>query len=160
MQNFETVVEKKCEQLLLKAYHFGASDLLLVPESVRYGIYFRKYDKLLQAGELPNELAERMISFYKFLAALDISERRKPQSGSFQKTMEQDQYAFRVSTLPSVFFKESLIIRLLLQNHAFPLTSLSYSKYVADMLMELVKHRQGLICFTGATDFVTRVQVN
>lgn len=111
MQNFETVVERKCEQLLLKAYHFGASDLLLVPESERYRIYFRKYDKLLQAGELPNNLAERMISFYKFSAALDISERRKPQSGSFQKAMEQDQYAFRVSTLPSVFLKESLIIR-------------------------------------------------
>ncbi|MFJ7731550.1 competence type IV pilus ATPase ComGA [Lysinibacillus sp. NPDC097231] len=151
MQNFETVVEQKCEQLLLKAYHFGASDLLLVPESERYRIYFRKYDKLLQAGELPNDLAERVISFYKFLAALDISERRKPQSGSFQKAIEQDQYAFRVSTLPSVFLKESLIIRLLLQNHTFPLTSLCYSKYAADMLTELVQSRQGLLCFTGAT---------
>lgn len=151
MQNFETVVEQKCEQLLLKAYNFGASDILLVPESVHYRIYFRKYDRLLQAGELPHDLAERMISFYKFLAALDISERRKPQSGAFHKAMEQDQYAFRVSTLPSVFLKESLIIRLLLQNHTFPLTSLSYSKHAAEMLMELVKHRQGLLCFTGAT---------
>lgn len=151
MQNFETVVEQKCEQLLLKAYNFGASDILLVPESVHYRIYFRKYDRLLQAGELPHDLAERMISFYKFLAALDISQRRKPQSGAFHKAMEQDQYAFRVSTLPSVFLKESLIIRLLLQNHTFPLTSLSYSKHAAEMLMELVKHRQGLLCFTGAT---------
>ena len=64
-----------------------------------------------------------MISYYKFLAELDISERRKPQSGAFQKAMEQNSYSFRVSTLPSVFLKESLIIRLLLQNHAFPLTS-------------------------------------
>ena len=151
MQNFETVVEQKCEQLLLRAYHFGASDLLLVPEMERYRLYFRKYDKLLQAGELPNDLAERMISFYKFLAALDISERRKPQSGSFQKSMEKDPFAFRVSTLPSVFLKESLIIRLLLQNHTFPLTSLCYSKFAANILMELVKHRQGLLCFTGAT---------
>ncbi|WP_141905513.1 competence type IV pilus ATPase ComGA [Lysinibacillus sp. Y5S-8] len=151
MQNFETVVEQKCEQLLLKAYHFGASDLLLVPGNKRYQVYFRKYDKLLQAGELPNELAERMISYYKFLAALDISERRKPQSGSFQKAMEHNSYAFRVSTLPSVFLKESLIIRLLLQNHTFPLTSLSYSKSAAHNLMELVQHRQGLLFFTGAT---------
>jgi len=66
MKNFETIVEQKCEQLLLKAYHFGASDLLLVPESGQYRIYFRKYDKLLQAGELPNNLAERMIFFLNF----------------------------------------------------------------------------------------------
>lgn len=151
MQSFETVVEQRCEQLLLKAYHFGASDLLLVPSNTTYRIYFRKYDKLLHAGELPIDLAERMISYYKFLAELDISERRKPQSGSFQKAMEKNPYAFRVSTLPSVFLKESLIIRLLLQNHAFPLTSLSFSKSAAHQLMELVQSQQGLLFFTGAT---------
>ncbi|MFG3433573.1 competence type IV pilus ATPase ComGA [Lysinibacillus fusiformis] len=151
MQNFEMVVEQKCEQLLLKAYHFGATDLLLVPSNINYRIYFRKYDKLLHAGELPNDLAERMISYYKFLAQLDISERRKPQSGSFQKAMEQQSYAFRVSTLPSVFLKESLIIRLLLQNHSFPLTSLCFFKNSAHKLMELVQNRQGLLFFTGAT---------
>ncbi|GAA3346520.1 competence protein ComGA [Deinococcus persicinus] len=151
MQNFEIVVEQKCEQLLLKAYHFGATDLLLVPSNINYRIYFRKYNKLLHAGELPNDLAERMISYYKFLAQLDISERRKPQSGSFQKSMEQQSYAFRVSTLPSVFLKESLIIRLLLQNHSFPLTSLCFFKSSAYKLMELVQNRQGLLFFTGAT---------
>ncbi|AJK87183.1 MULTISPECIES: competence type IV pilus ATPase ComGA [Lysinibacillus] len=151
MQNFEMVVEQKCEQLLLKAYHFGATDLLLVPSNLNYRIYFRKYDKLLHAGELPNDLADRMISYYKFLAQLDISERRKPQSGSFQKAMEQQSYAFRVSTLPSVFLKESLIIRLLLQNHSFPLTSLCFFKSSAHKLMELVQNRQGLLFFTGAT---------
>ncbi len=151
MQNFEIVVEQKCEQLLLKAYHFGATDLLLVPSNINYRIYFRKYDKLLHAGELPNDLAERMISYYKFLAQLDISERRKPQSGSFQKAMEQQSYAFRVSTLPSVFLKESLIIRLLLQNHSFPLTCLFFFKSSAYKLMELVQNRQGLLFFTGAT---------
>ncbi|WP_341299674.1 competence type IV pilus ATPase ComGA [Lysinibacillus sp. FSL H8-0500] len=151
MQSFETVVEQKCEQLLLKAYHFGASDLLLVPGTIKYQLYFRKYDKLLQAGELPNDLAERMISYYKFLAELDISERRKPQSGSFQKAMEQNPYAFRVSTLPSVFLKESLIIRLLLQNHTFPLTSLCFSESAAHQLMALVQSKQGILFFTGAT---------
>ena len=151
MQNFESIVEQKCEQLLLKAYHFGASDLLLVPEEGQYLVYFRKYDKLLQAGELPYDLAERVISYYKFLSALDISERRKPQSGSFQKTLEQERFAFRVSTLPSAYLKESLIIRLLLQNHAFPLTSLSYSKPSAEKLLKLVERSQGIFLFSGAT---------
>ncbi|MFJ7666070.1 competence type IV pilus ATPase ComGA [Lysinibacillus sp. NPDC097195] len=151
MQTFESVIEQKSEHLLVKAYHFGASDLLLIPEENRYIIYFRKYDKLLQAGELPHELAERIVSYYKFLAALDISERRKPQSGSFQKIVEQNHFAFRVSTLPSAYLKESLIIRLLLQNHTFPLTSLSYSKCAADKLIQLVSNQQGILLFCGAT---------
>lgn len=151
MQTFESVVEQKSEHLLVKAYHFGASDLLLIPQENRYIIYFRKYDKLLTAGELPTELAERIVSYYKFLAALDISERRKPQSGSFQKIVEQNRFALRVSTLPSAYLKESLIIRLLLQNHAFPLTSLSYSKCAADKLTKLVDNQQGILLFCGAT---------
>ncbi|MEG0260318.1 MAG: competence type IV pilus ATPase ComGA [Lysinibacillus sp.] len=151
MQDFELVVEQKCEQVLLKAFHFGASDLMLVPEEGQYIIYFRKYGKLVQAGELVYELADRMISYFKFLSALDISERRKPQSGSFQKALEQKQFAFRVSTLPSAFLKESLVIRLLLQNHAFPLTSLSYLEQSAQKLIELVDSRQGIMLFTGAT---------
>lgn len=151
MQTFESVVEQKSEHLLVKAYHFGASDLLLIPQENRYTIYFRKYDKLLTAGELPTELAERIVSYYKFLAALDISERRKPQSGSFQKIVEQNRFALRVSTLPSAYLKESLIIRLLLQNHAFPLTSLSYSKCAADKLTKLVDNQQGILLFCGAT---------
>ena len=151
MQTFESVVEQKSEHLLVKAYHFGASDLLLVPEENKYAIYFRKYDKLLPAGELPIELAERIVSYYKFLAALDISERRKPQSGSFQKVVEQNHLAFRVSTLPSAYLKESLIIRLLLQNHAFPLTTLSYSNSSANKLTKLVDHQQGILLFCGAT---------
>ncbi|MFJ7646467.1 competence type IV pilus ATPase ComGA [Lysinibacillus sp. NPDC097279] len=151
MQTFESVVEQKSEHLLVKAYHFGASDLLLIPEESRYIIYFRKYDKLIQAGELPSELAERIVSYYKYLAALDISERRKPQSGSFQKIVEQNHFAFRVSTLPSAYLKESLIIRLLLQNHAFPLTSLSYSECAAQKLTKLVENKQGILLFCGAT---------
>jgi len=151
MQTFESVVEQKSEHLLVKAYHFGASDLLLIPEESRYIIYFRKYDKLIQAGELPSELAERIVSYYKYLAALDISERRKPQSGSFQKIVEQNHFAFRVSTLPSAYLKESLIIRLLLQNHAFPLTSLSYSECAAQKLTKLVENQQGILLFCGAT---------
>ncbi len=151
MQTFESVVEQKSEHLLVKAYHFGASDLLLIPEESRYIIYFRKYDKLIQAGELPGELAERIVSYYKYLAALDISERRKPQNGSFQKIVEQNHFAFRVSTLPSAYLKESLIIRLLLQNHAFPLTSLSYSECAAQKLTKLVENKQGILLFCGAT---------
>lgn len=151
MQNFESVVEQKCEKLLLKAFHFGASDMHLVPGSERYTIHFRKYGKLIQAGELPLLLADRMISYFKFLSSLDISEKRKPQSGSFHKELEQEPFAFRVSTLPSIYMRESLVIRLLLQNHASPLPFLTLKQDDAEHLLQLVQEKQGIILLTGAT---------
>ncbi|MCP1145222.1 competence type IV pilus ATPase ComGA [Lysinibacillus endophyticus] len=149
--DIESVVENKSIQLLVRAIHFGASDLHILPTTEYYKIHFRKYGKLFPAGNIPFELGDRMISFFKFLSSLDISEKRKPQSGSFQKNIEENIYSFRVSTLPSVYRKESLVIRLLLQNSRHPITSLCLFPNAADKLIQLVSNRQGLLLFCGAT---------
>lgn len=149
--DIESVVESKSVQLLMKAIHFGASDLHLVPTRDDYSIHFRKYGKLFPAGNIPNELGDRIISFFKFLSSLDISEKRKPQSGSFQKEFQNHLYAFRVSTLPSIFRKESLVIRLMLQNSTYPISSLCYNQKSAEKLLNLIHNRQGLLLFCGAT---------
>lgn len=151
MMEIESVVESKSEQLLLKALHFGASDLHLVPTKEKFLIHFRKYGKLFPVGDLPFEIGDRIISFFKFLSSLDIGEKRKPQSGSFHKEFQQRIYAFRVSTLPSVFQRESLVIRLMLQNSSYPISSLCYHPKKAEKLLNLVHSRQGLLLFCGAT---------
>lgn len=151
LQSFESIVEQKSEQLLLKAFHFGASDIHLVPDHERYTIYFRKFSRLIPAGELPLLLAERIVTYFKFLSSLDISEKRKPQSGSFQKDLNDKNFSFRVSTLPSIFSRESLVIRLLLQQSAAPLSILSYDLNDADILLNLVQEKQGILFLTGAT---------
>ncbi len=149
--NVEIVVENKSEQLLLRGLLFGASDIHIVPTSNNYTIHFRKYGKLFDAGDISQDLGTRIISYFKFLSSLDISEKRKPQSGSFQKEMQNKLYAFRVSTLPSVFQKESLVIRLMLQNATYSISSLCYYQKSAEKLTNLVSNRQGLVLFCGAT---------
>lgn len=147
----ESIVVQKSEQLIKEALTFGASDIHLSPAQGCYSVIFRKYGKMYTKGELPQELAIRMITYYKFLSALDISEKRKPQSGAFQKEIEQFIYAFRISTLPSVLAKESLVIRILKQNMAIPLAELSYDPAAVRKIEQLVQHRQGLLLFSGAT---------
>ncbi|HWL22899.1 MAG TPA: competence type IV pilus ATPase ComGA [Ureibacillus sp.] len=149
--NVELVIENRSEQLLVKAIMFGASDIHVVPTSNNYSIHFRKYGKLFNAGDITLDLGTRMISYFKFLSSLDISEKRKPQSGSFQKEIQQKSYSFRVSTLPSVFQKESLVIRLMLQNATHPISTLCYNQKSADKLINLISNRQGLLLFCGAT---------
>ncbi|RHW38498.1 competence protein ComG [Lysinibacillus yapensis] len=149
--DIESVIENKSGQLLLKALHFGASDIHIVPQEGNYATHFRKYGKLFPSSELPIELGDRIISFFKFLSSLDISEKRKPQSGTFHKEVSNKLYSFRVSTLPSVFKKESLVIRIMVQNSTLPISSLSLNPASSNKLIQLASNRQGLFLFCGAT---------
>lgn len=147
----ESVIETKSNQLLLKAIHFGASDLYIKPTPEHFSIEFRKYGKLFPAGHLPYEIGERIVSFFKFKSSLDISEKRKPQSGAFQEHFLNRLYSFRVSTLPSIYKKESLVIRILLQNASYPIASLCYDPTDASKLLHIVTKSQGLLLISGAT---------
>ncbi|MGM9968126.1 competence type IV pilus ATPase ComGA [Rummeliibacillus sp. TYF005] len=147
----ETIIEQKSIQLLQKAIDFGASDLHLMPSKEQYSVYFRKYGQLKSVGQLPQDIGDRMISYLKFLSSLDISEKRKPQSGSFEQIFNDKHISFRVSTLPSVYLKESLVIRLMLQNRTLPISELSLFPHSANQLVELVERPQGILFMTGPT---------
>ncbi|WP_313893901.1 competence type IV pilus ATPase ComGA [Psychrobacillus sp.] len=151
MQQPENIVEQKCYQLLRKAHTFGASDLHMIPNEENYDYYFKKNSQMFEAGKLPLNMGERIISFFKFLSSLDISEKRKPQSGSFQQAFNSQKFSFRVSTLPSVFGKESLVIRLQQHDNAKIIHSLSLFQDASEKIVELANNRQGLILFVGPT---------
>ncbi|TQR18600.1 competence type IV pilus ATPase ComGA [Psychrobacillus soli] len=151
MQQVENTIEQKCVQLLRKAHRFGASDLHMIPNEENYFYYFKKNTQMFEAGKLTLHLGERIISFFKFLSSLDISEKRKPQSGSFQQTFNSQKYSFRVSTLPSVYGKESLVIRLQQHDNAKIIHALSLFPDASEKIVELANNRQGLILFVGPT---------
>ena len=90
----ESIIEKKCIQLLHKAIAFKASDIHIVPEYDKYEIYFRKFGRLVPIEQYPKQIASRLITYMKFLADLDIAEKRKPQSGSFQRDINNALYSF------------------------------------------------------------------
>ncbi|MBD7943887.1 Flp pilus assembly complex ATPase component TadA [Psychrobacillus sp. Sa2BUA9] len=151
MQQEENIVEQKCFQLLKKAHQFGASDFHMIPNEEIYTYSFRKNSQMFEAGQLPLNLGEKIISYFKFLSSLDISEKRKPQSGSFQHIFNSQKFSFRVSTLPSVYGKESLVIRLQQHNNAKIIHSLSLFRGASEQIVELANKRQGMILFVGPT---------
>lgn len=137
--------------MLERAIEAEVSDFHILPGYDEYTLLFRNHTETVKAGRLPLLIGDRVITFFKFLSSLDISEKRKPQSGSFQHKFGDQFYSFRVSTLPSVFLKESLVIRLMLRDSAIPLPSLTYNSESAKILQTLSTYSQGLLCFTGPT---------
>ena len=147
----ESMIEQKCIKLLERAIDYPASDMHLLPRKEHYQLMYRKYGCFQQVEQIPSELAHRMISYYKFLSSLDISEKRKPQSGAFQQNFHDYDYAFRVSTLPSAYQKESLAIRVLRQNYTLPMDALCHFSQSATQLNELLQQQSGLILVSGPT---------
>lgn len=147
----ESVIEQKCIKLLQRAIDYPASDIHLLPRKEHYQLMYRKYGCFLKVEQIPRELANRMISYFKFLSSLDISEKRKPQSGAFQQNFQDNDYSFRVSTLPSTYQKESLAIRVLRQNYTLPIDALCHFPQSAAQLNGLLQQQSGLILVSGAT---------
>lgn len=151
MDKTENIVEQKCRELLEKALRHEATDIHLVPSLEGYDILFNRNTKLTKTGTLPPHLADRMISFYKFLSSLDISDKRKPQSGSFHKQMQGENLSFRVSTIPAIQYKESVVIRLQKHNRIVPIDKLCMEEEWADKLRQASSARQGLFLVSGPT---------
>ena len=151
METHENIIERKCFQLLQQAIDVDATDIHLVPTEDGYDAFHKISTKLELVGELPPQLATRMISFYKFLSSLDISDRRKPQSGSFHKQFNESNYSFRISTIPSIHLNESAVIRIQQHDRIVSLSQLCIEPIWADMLKQSIGLQQGLFLVTGPT---------
>lgn len=143
-------VEEKSEEILRIAFELSASDIHLVPRKSDTLIEFRINNHLHEYDILPTPFAERIIAHYKFRAGMDIGERRRPQSGSFDVVIHHQTINLRFSTLPTPN-NESLVIRLLPQSMDTRLAELSIFSESTSQLATLLNYDSGLLLFSGPT---------
>lgn len=144
-------IEETVEELLGTALSLQATDIHFIPRKHSYTIHMRSKGRLAPHGELSVREGERLISHFKFMSSLDIGEKRKPQSGSFHFDHSNLSLSLRISTLPTVLSRESLVMRLLPQQNILDLSQLSLFPDSLQKLLSLVSHAHGLIIFTGPT---------
>ena len=141
-----------CNEMLRFAVEARASDMHLEPREK--GLLPRyRIDGELRAfgGELERSIQAPIISRYKVLANLDITENRLPQDGRFRAIIGGRQFDFRVSTLPSVY-GEKLVMRLLDRSSLVTdLTRLGFTGQTRDLFEEMLHRSYGMILVTGPT---------
>jgi competence protein ComGA len=143
-------IEQFTDRLLKEACSLRVSDIHIVPRK-RDAIVQYRIDGVLSVKEvMTKEMCERLISHFKFLADMDIGERRRPQSGAMEMEIGGVTLSLRLSTLPTVY-DESLVIRLLPQDSLLPLSNLSLFPNTTKKLLSFLNHSHGLIIFTGPT---------
>ncbi|MGM7701961.1 competence type IV pilus ATPase ComGA [Pseudalkalibacillus sp. Hm43] len=141
----------KSQKLISKALALNATDLHVIPKVKSSTIQARVDHRLYPLEEMPLHQSTRLISHFKFLAGMDIGEKRKPQNGSIHHYLPtQGNIHLRLSTLPSAY-NEALAIRILPQNTMNPHEQLSIFPNTLDQISQLLKRNQGLLLFVGPT---------
>lgn len=139
-------------KMLLDAIKGGSSDLHFEPYEHTYRVRFRTDGILHEVARPPIQLASRLAARLKVMAALDISERRKPQDGRIKmKISKSKSIDFRVNTLPTLW-GEKIVMRILDPTSAqMGIDALGYEEDQKALYMSALKQPQGMILVTGPT---------
>ncbi len=139
------------KELVYDAVLRRSSDIHLEPTTEQLSIRYR-IDGILHAAEpFDRPTGDAVINVFKVLAALDISEKRKPQDGSFGAKLEGRDLEFRVATSGSKA-GEKMVMRIL--DNAAGVSKLDDAgmrpKLVAD-IRGLVTQPHGMFLCCGPT---------
>ena len=148
------------QQILVRAIESRGSDIHL--EMLPGGLHLRfRVDGVLRQPDFGltqqvfNRSAREIVSRIKILSKLDISERRRPQDGSFRFLIERGgaprPVDLRVSTIPS-FSGESVVIRILDRSGSPKgLDSLKLDEVMTTRIRQAMTRTTGIFLVTGPT---------
>ena len=100
------------DSVIVLALKDRASDIHIEPKKHELLVRFRVDGKLVDKLRLPGALARILVSRFKVMSGLDITERRRPQDGRFNFSLPGVTVDLRVSTLP-VMYGEKVVMRIL-----------------------------------------------
>ncbi|MEA3498861.1 MAG: GspE/PulE family protein, partial [Campylobacterota bacterium] len=112
---------------------------------------FRIDGVLNQFFRFSNKLYPVISSYLKYLASLDISQKRLPLNGRFTKEINGLQIDFRLSTIPTIY-GESIVIRVLDNNNIKSnLEDIEFDIDTLNSIKKTLQLTQGMILVTGPT---------
>lgn len=126
-----------------------ASDVYIFPVIKGYEISYRFHQTKQVFSHLEQEQGEQLILYFKYLANMDVSEKRRIQVGASQVShYQQGQAKVRISSVGDYRNRESLVIRFLddAKSH-------SYYYFFPKQLIQIKQElgRTGLFLFSGPT---------
>jgi type IV pilus assembly protein PilB len=142
---------KLVNHILLMGMKDGATDIHVEPEKNAVLVRYR-VDGIMRVWDvLPKRLERSMISRFKVMANLDISESRLPQDGRADFIFGSRPLDLRVSVFPTSQ-GENVVIRVLDRTRLVTrIDELGFSEGNRATLRRLIQKHQGIILVTGPT---------
>jgi type IV pilus assembly protein PilB len=147
----EAPIIRVVNMLILQAIRSGASDIHIEPQEDQVRIRFRIDGILHDITSTSIQVHPALVSRIKILSRMNIAERRLPQDGRFQVTVDNRTVDFRVSSLPTIF-GEKIVMRILDKSTLLlDLDRLGFEEEDLEKFYRLIQHPYGMILLTGPT---------
>ena len=144
-------VRKLINLVLLQAIKDKASDIHFEPFEDEFKMRYRIDGILYEMMPPPNHIAPAISSRIKVMANLDIAERRMPQDGRIELSVNNQPIDLRVSVLPTMF-GESVVMRVLdRSNVSLDLDKVGLRDDDLAMTRQLITKPNGIVIVTGPT---------
>jgi type II secretory ATPase GspE/PulE/Tfp pilus assembly ATPase PilB-like protein len=140
-------------KLLISGYISGASDIHFEPglreqpSQIRYRI-----DGICHVmHQIPKLYKRAIISRLKIMSDLDITERRKPQSGKILLRSQKGRVEYRVEITPTTGGNEDAVLRILASSKPLPLDQMGFSDANLKAFTATLAQPYGIILCVGPT---------
>ncbi|MBM9520278.1 type II/IV secretion system protein [Desulforhopalus vacuolatus] len=144
-------IKKAVNHLFHYALEQRASDIHIEPKRDVCLVRFRIDGLLHTIYTLPKAVHAAVVARIKFLASLDLAEKRRPQDGRIKVGMDGRDVEIRVSTVP-VSFGEKAVLRVLDSTTVFQnLDGLGFSERDFSVYKGFMNASHGIVLVTGPT---------
>jgi len=138
-------------QIILKAVSLRASDIHIEPQEKTCTIRFRIDGVLQKIKDVPRTVQRLLISRYKIMGGMDITESRLPQDGRSSINLRNRLIDLRFASIPTVF-GENITIRILDKDESvFDLKKAGMSDDDIPKYHKLINLPHGSVVITGPT---------
>ncbi|MBI2265433.1 MAG: type II/IV secretion system protein, partial [Armatimonadetes bacterium] len=147
----EAPIVKLANLIITKAFQSRASDIHVEPTQKELLVRLRVDGILRLVLTLSKQVHSPLISRFKVMAGMDISERRLSQDGRCEVNVKGHLYDLRMNTFPLIH-GEKLVIRVLDPRFSYDnLASLGLSDVNLSRVGEMLRRPHGMILVTGPT---------
>ncbi len=139
------------DSIIKEALPLRASDIHIEPFEKNVRVRYRIDGDLQNHTEFPIESYPSVCARLKIMAGINIAERRIPQDGRINMSVNNTEYDLRVSTMPTVF-GEKFVIRVLDKtSFKFTRDELGFTEKENALIDKMLSKPHGIILLTGPT---------
>ena len=144
-------IAKIVNVILRNAIDGNASDIHIEPSRSKLRVRFRVMGDLFSSIFLPLNIAAAVLARIKIMSNMKIDENRVPQDGRFSMKINDKNYDFRVSTLPTAL-GEKVVMRILDPDAGYKtFEDLGLDGRNLELMKKAIDEPFGLILVTGPT---------
>lgn len=150
-ENMNAPVIKLVESILTDGVARNASDIHIKQNSTNFTVKYRIDGFLKTALVKDKSIFDLVVSRIKILSGLNTTEKRLPQDGKIRKYINDVEYDFRVSTIPTIN-GEKIVIRILDNvGIEYEMNKLGLTEQKQEIIKSCLSRMEGIILVTGPT---------